>query len=87
MSRALIKYITALASAGRTLLALTGTSSGTCLCSFAIVVGVVFGIVSASISLIILAGMGILKMYLKRMGRKGNKHKIVLLARSKLNPI
>ena len=65
MSKTLNKYIAALDYADRTLLVLSGASSGVSLCSFATA-----EIAGAIISVVLLAGFGILKMYLKKMGRK-----------------
>lgn len=82
MRKTLNKYIRALSYADKTLLAVVS------LCPFATVVGAPVGIAIASVSLVFHEGNRILKVYLKTMGRKRNKHrKIILLDRSKLNCI
>ena len=70
MSKTLKKYIVRLDYAGKNLVILSGPGSGVSLCSFATIVGAPIGIVDANISLVFLGGYGILKKYLKTMGRK-----------------
>lgn len=53
---------------------------------FTIITGTPVGIASDHISVVFLISNAIVKMFLKTMGTKKNKHKnIALLARSKLN--
>ena len=88
MSKTLNKFITAIDYADKSLLVLSGTSSGVFLCSFSTVIGMPVRIASASISLMFLISNAIVKMFLKTMGKKKNKHrKIACLARVKLSSI
>ena len=52
----------------------SGTTSDISLCSFSAVISAPVDIASASISLIFLVSYGILKMFLKAMGKKRTKH-------------
>ena len=71
MSNTLINnYITALDYAGKTLMVLSGATSGVSLCLFTTIIGTSFGITSASISLVFLISNGIVRMYLKTMRRQ-----------------
>ena len=54
MSKILNKYVTSFDYAGKTLLVLSGKSSGVSLCLFSAVIGTPVGIASASISLVFL---------------------------------
>ena len=74
MSKALNKYITELDFADKTLLVLSGAASGVSLFSFITVIGTYVGTASASICLVFPANNGIVKMFLKTMGKK-NKHR------------
>lgn len=54
---------------------LSGASSGVFLCLFATAIGTPVSRASTSISLVLLASSGIIKMSLKIMGKKINKHR------------
>ena len=85
MSKALKKYTIALVYADNTLFVLLGRSSGVFICSFTTVTEM---IASVSINLVFLISNNIVKIFLKTMRRKKNKHrKIALLGRSKLKNI
>ena len=86
MSKAISNYIIELDYADRTLLVLSGATSGVCLSLFIYYCcRMNVGIAKAIISLVHFAGNGILKMYLKTTGRRKSKpRKVVLLARSNL---
>ena len=73
MSKTLNEYITARDYANKTLLVLSGGSSGVSLCLFNTVI--ITRITSAGISLVFLISNGIFKMLLKTMGRKKNNHR------------
>ena len=76
MSNTLInKYITALDYADKTLMVLSGATSGVSLCLFTTIIGTPVGITSASISLVFLIGNGIVRMYLKTMRRQKKDRK------------
>ena len=66
----LSKYIKALDYADKTLIVLPGTSSGVSLCSFTSATSTPVRITSANISLVFLISNGIVKIFLKTMGRK-----------------
>lgn len=86
MSKTFNKYIIVLDDADKTQLVFSGARNGVSLGSFTTVTGAAVGIAGASISLVFLTGNGIVKMFLKIIGRRKNKHrKIALLARSILN--
>ena len=88
MSQTLNKCITALDFADKILLVLSDAGSGVSLLSFTTVSGTLVGIASASICLVFPVSNGIVRMFLKTMGKKNNNHsKIDLLVRSKLNSI
>ena len=70
MSKTLHEYITVLDYTDKTLLVLSGTGSGVSLFSFTAVIGMSVGIASTSISLVFFVTNGIVKMFLKAMGRK-----------------
>ena len=70
MSKTLHEYITVLDYTDKTLLVLSGTGSGVSLFSFTAVIGMSFGIASTSISLVFFVTNGIVKMFLKAMGKK-----------------
>ena len=76
MSNTLInKYSTALDYADKTLMVLSGATSGVSLCLFTTIIGTPVGITSASISLVFLIGNGIVRMYLKTMRRQKKDRK------------
>ena len=70
MSKTLNKFVTAFDYAEKTLLVLSGASSGVSLCSFTNVIGTPAGIASASISLVFFISSGIIKMLLKTTERR-----------------
>ena len=88
ISKRLNKYTTALDFVEKALVLLSGAGSGVSLFSCTTAIGTLVGVASASVSLVFLISNGIVKMFLKTMGRNKNKHrKIALLVRSKLNRI
>ena len=70
MSKTLNKFVTAFDYVEKTLLVLSGASSGVSLCSFTNVIGTLAGVASASISLVFFISSGIIKMLLKTMERR-----------------
>ena len=87
MSKTLNEYIKSLDYAGKTQLVLLGAYSSVSICSVTTVMSIPLGISSASIiSLVFFISNGTIKMFLKTMVRKKNKHreirsKIVLRCR------
>ena len=72
----------------KTLFILSGAISGVSFSSFTNVIGTPVGIVSASISLVFIISKGIVKIFLKTMGKNKSKcRNIALLTRSKLSSI
>ena len=70
------------------MIALSVTSGGVSIASFATAIGAPIGITSASLSLAFSLCTGLVKMLLKATRNKKKKHsKIAMLARSKLNSI
>ena len=83
-SKKLSKYVAAFDYIDRVLIALSVTSSGTCIILSASVVGASVGIASASFSLIFSLTTGINKKSLSITKDKKKKHdKIVILAKNK----
>ena len=70
MKKRLNKYIAVLDYAHRNLFVLSGVSSDVSFCSFAIANGASPGLAYASISLVFLAGNGVLKMNLETIKDK-----------------
>ena len=67
---------------------LSDASSGVSLCSFSTVIGTPVEIARDSICVVFLISNGVIKMFLKTMGRKKNRHrKTALFARGRLNSI
>ena len=85
MSKKLSKYIAAFAYFDKTWIVLSATNGGISIISFTSDFGVPVGIPSASFSLIFSLTTGIIKKLLKITRNKKKKHKIVMLAKSKLN--
>ena len=86
--KVLNKYFIAPSYTDNNLLVLSGASSGVSHCLLTIDIGTTVGIGSTSISLVFLISHGVVKMFLKTMGKKKNKQRMIaLLARSKLNSI
>ena len=72
----------------KTLFILSGAISGVSFSSFTNVIGTPVGIVSASISLVFIISKGMVKIFLKTMGKNKSKCRdIALLTRSKLSSI
>ena len=87
-SKRLSKYIASFDYFDKSLIVLSITPGSVSVASFATVIGVPVGIVSASFSLAFSISTGIMKKLLKTTRNKKKKHnKIVMLARSKLNSI
>ena len=86
MSKRLSEYITSLDYFDKSLIVLSVTTGSISVASFATIIGAPVGIVSASFSLAFSISTGIVKKLLKTKRNK-KKHKIVMLARSKLNGI
>ena len=83
-SKKLSKYVTAFDYIDKVLIALSVTSSGTCIILSASVVGASVGIASASFALIFSLTTGINKKSLSITKNKKKKHdKIVILAKNK----
>ena len=87
MSKRLSKYIVSFNYFDKSLIVLSITTGSVSIASFATVIGAPVGIVSASFSLTFSISTGIIKKLLKTTRNKKKKHKIVMLARSKLNSI
>ena len=88
MSKKLSKYISFFDYFDKFLVALSATSGGVSIASFATATGAPIGITSASFSLAFSLCTGLVKKLLKATRNKKKKHnKIVMLARSKLNSI
>ena len=88
MSKRRNKYNASFDYFDKPLIVLSVTTDSISIASFATVIGVPVGIVSASFSLTFSISTGIVKKLLKTTRNKKKKHnKIVMLARSKLNSI
>ena len=88
MSKNLSKYIASPENFDKSLIVLTITTGGISIASFATVIGVPVGMMSASCSLAFSITTGFVKTFLKTIrNKKKNHNKIVMLARSKLNII
>ena len=88
MNKRLNKYIASFDYFGKSLFVLSVTTGSISIASFATVLGVPVGIVSASFSLAFSISTGIIKELLKITRNKKKKHnKIVMLTRSNLNSI
>ena len=87
MSKRLSKYIASFDYFDKSLIVLSVTTGSISVASFATIIGAPVGIVSASFSLAFSISTGIVKKLLKTKRNKKKKHKIVMLARSKLNGI
>ena len=85
MTKRLSKYIAAFDYFNKTLTALSATSGQIYIISFASIIGSPEGIASADFSVIFSLTTGIIKKLLKTTrNKKKNHHKIVTLAKSKL---
>ena len=88
MSKRLSKYIASFDYFDKSLIVLSVTTGSISIASFATVIGVPVGMMSASCSLAFSITTGFVKKFLKTIRNKKKKHnKIVMLARSKLNSI
>ena len=84
----LSKYVAAFYYIDKILIVLSATTGGVSICSFASCVGAPVGIASASFTLIFSLTTGIVKKLLSiTRNTKKKHHKILLLAKSKLNSI
>ena len=82
----LSKYIASLEYFNKSLIALSITTDGICIASFANVTGATVGMMNASGSLAFSIRTGFVKKFLKTIrNKKKTYNKIVMLARSKLN--
>ena len=88
VTKKLSKYIVVLDYTDKTLIVLSATSGGITFISFINVIGILAGVISASLTLVISLTTGIIKKLLKETRKKKKKHsKIIILAKSKLNSI
>ena len=86
MSKRLSKYIASFDYFDKSLIVLSVTTGSISIASFAPVIGLPIGIVSASFSLAFSISTGIVKKLLKTTRSRKKKHnKIVMVDRSKLN--
>ena len=86
-SRKLNKYVTAFDYIDQALIVLSAASGGVSIISFTSIVGAPVGIASASLTLFFSLTTGIVKKLLNITRNKKKKHKILMLAKSKLNSI
>ena len=86
-SKKLSKYVAACDYIGKVLIVLSATSGGVSSISFTTVIGALVGIASASFTLIFPLTTGIIKILLIITRNKKKKHKILVLAKNKLNSI
>ena len=86
-SKKLSKYVAAFDYIEKILIALSATSGGVSNVSFTSVVGAHVGIASASFTLIFSLTAGIVSKLLSITRNKKKKHKILMLAKNKLNSI
>ena len=88
MSKRLSKYFVSFDYFDKSLIVLSVTTGSISIASFATVIGLPVGMVSASFSLAFSISTWVIKKLLKTTINKKKKHnKIVMLARSKLNSI
>ena len=87
MSKKLGKYIAAFDYIDRTLIVLSATSGGVFIISLASVIGIPVWIARASFPLVFPLTTVIINKLLSITRNKKNKHKIAMLAKSKLNSI
>ena len=87
-SKKLSKYVAAFDYIDKILIVLSATTGGVSICSFRSIVGTPVGIASASFTLIFSLSTGITKKLLNITRKKKKKHhKILMLAKCKLNSI
>ena len=87
MSKRLSKYIASFDYFDKSLIALSVTTGSISIASFATVIGVPVGMMSASCSLAFSITTGIVKKLLLKQEIRRKNNEIVMLARSKLNSI
>ena len=87
MSKRLSKYIASFDYFDKSLIALSVTTGSISIASFATVIGVPVGMMSASCSLAFSITTGIVKKLLLKQKIRRKNNEIVMLARSKLNSI
>ena len=87
MSKRLSKYIASFDYFDKSLIVLFIATVSISIVLFATVIGAPVGMISASCSLAFSITTGIVKNLLKTTRNKKKKHKIVMLARSKLNSL
>ena len=87
MSKRLSKYIASFDYFDKSLIALSVTTGSISIASFATVIGVTVGMMSASCSLAFSITTGIVKKLLLKQEIRRKNNEIVMLARSKLNSI
>ena len=87
MSKRLSKYIASFDYFDKSLIVLFIATGSISIVLFATVIGAPVGMISASCSLAFSITTGIVKNLLKTTRNKKKKHKIVMLARSKLNSL
>ena len=81
------KYIVAFDYADKLFITLSASFGTLSIASYATVVGIPAGIAGASLTLIFTIATGVVKTFLNINRKKKKKHKIIALARSKLNII
>ena len=86
-SKKLSKYVAVFDYIDQALIVLSATSGGVSIISFTSIIGAPVGIASASLTLIFSITTGIVKKLLNITRNKKKKHKILMLAKSKLNSI
>ena len=86
-SKILSKYVALFDYIDQALIVLSAASGGVSIISFTSIVGAPVGIASASFTLIFSLTTGIVKKLLNITRNKKKKHKIFMLAKSKLNSI
>ena len=84
-SKKLSKYVAVFDYIDQALIVLSATSGGVSIISFTSIIGAPVGIASASFTLIFSLTTGIIKQLLNITRNKNKKHKIFMLAKSKLN--
>ena len=87
MGKRCSKYIASFGYFDKSLIVLSVTTGSISIASFATVIGVPVGMMSASCSLAFSITTGFVKKFLKTIRNKKKYNKIVMLARSKLNSI
>ena len=86
-SKKLNKYVTTFDYIDKILIVLSATTGGVSIISFTTIVGAPVGIASASVTLLFSLTTGMVKKLLNITRNKKKKHKILMLAKSKLSSI